>query len=68
VWALDGDDALTVAAKGAPEAIAELCGLDAQAHERMRSDADAMAREGLRVLGVARETGNEALVVTASPG
>ena len=54
VWALDGDEALTVAAKGAPEAIAELCGLDAQAHERMRSDADAMAREGLRVLGVAR--------------
>ena len=54
VWALDGDDALTVAAKGAPEAIAELCGLDPQAHARLRSDADAMAREGLRVLGVAR--------------
>ncbi len=54
VWALNGDDALTVAAKGAPEAIAELCGLDGAAHARMRADADAMAREGLRVLGVAR--------------
>ncbi len=54
VWSLNGDEALTVAAKGAPEAIAELCGLDAQAHERMRAEADAMAREGLRVLGVAR--------------
>ncbi len=54
VWSLDGDDALTVAAKGAPEAIAELCGLDPQAHARLRSEADAMAREGLRVLGVAR--------------
>ena len=54
VWSLNGDEALTVAAKGAPEAIAELCGLDATTHARMRAEADAMAREGLRVLGVAR--------------
>ncbi len=54
VWALNGDDAFTVAAKGAPEAIAELCGLEREAHAQMRRAADAMAREGLRVLGVAR--------------
>ncbi len=54
VWALDGEEALTVAAKGAPEAIAELCGLEEKDHAQMRAEADEMAREGLRVLGVAR--------------
>ena len=42
------------AAKGAPEAIAELCRLDDVGRERLRQTADEMAAEGLRVLGVAR--------------
>lgn len=42
-----------IASKGAPEAIAELCGLDADARTAMHEAVDAMAGEGLRVLGVA---------------
>jgi Ca2+-transporting ATPase len=46
--------AWTVAAKGAPEAIAELCHLDAPARSALLAEVDSMARDGLRVLGVAR--------------
>ena len=53
VWDLD-DEGLTVAAKGAPEAIASLCKLDPATHAQMRRDADEMAQRGLRVLAVAR--------------
>ncbi|WP_447932514.1 cation-translocating P-type ATPase [Sphingopyxis fribergensis] len=42
-----------VAAKGAPEAIAELCRLDETARAAVRAAANAMAAQGLRVLGVA---------------
>ncbi len=53
VW--QNDDGLIVAAKGAPEAILGLC--RAPADERaaaVKASVDAMAAEGLRVLGVAR--------------
>lgn len=43
----------TVAAKGAPEAVARLCGLDAGALSRMEAAAGAMAAKGLRVLALA---------------
>ena len=43
-----------VAAKGAPEAIAQLCGLDATQHALMRHHVEAMAARGVRVIGVAR--------------
>jgi len=43
-----------VAAKGAPEAIASLCCMGAAAHGELRKTAEDMARNGLRVLGVAR--------------
>lgn len=49
-----------IAAKGAPEAIARLCRLDAASRARLDAATDAMAREGLRVLGIAaarHETG-----------
>jgi len=42
------------AAKGAPEAIAALCRFDDAALAALRQTVDAMAAEGLRVLGVAR--------------
>ncbi|ANJ68361.1 ATPase [Halothiobacillus diazotrophicus] len=45
-----------VAAKGAPEAIADLCHLDPIAHEALRQSADAMAARGWRVLAVAKST------------
>ena len=42
-----------IAAKGAPEAIADLCHLDGTARAAMLKAVDAMAARGLRVLGVA---------------
>ncbi|MGB8622990.1 MAG: cation-translocating P-type ATPase [Paracoccaceae bacterium] len=55
VW---GDGAqFLAAAKGAPEAIAELCGLSASERAALTEQVDAMAQEGLRVLGVARADG-----------
>jgi Ca2+-transporting ATPase len=54
VWD-DGDTQLvTVAAKGAPEAIGALCQLDEAGMADLRGAADYMASQGLRVLGVAR--------------
>lgn len=54
VWkAVDGQ-AHVVAAKGAPEAIVDLCHMDAAAQARVASAVEAMAVGGLRVLGVAR--------------
>ena len=47
-------DAFMVAAKGAPEAIAELCRLDPAERETMMAAVDEMAVRGIRVLGVAR--------------
>lgn len=43
-----------VATKGAPEAVADLCRLSGPALDRLRTASDAMARQGMRVLGVAR--------------
>lgn len=54
VWTtgdLEGDH--VVATKGAPEAIAELCDLDLAARAEIDAAVDAMAAQGLRVLGVA---------------
>ena len=44
---------LVVAAKGAPEAIATLCRLNSSQSKGMIRAADAMAEQGIRVLGVA---------------
>ncbi|MDX8482427.1 cation-translocating P-type ATPase [Mesorhizobium sp. VK24D] len=49
-----GDDDCLIAAKGSPEAIIGLCGLPKDQASAIRRSADAMATEGLRVLGVAR--------------
>lgn len=47
------DGSRHVAAKGAPEAIAQLCHLDQDATTRLLQAADELARQGLRVLAVA---------------
>ncbi len=52
VWR-DGDRFL-IASKGAPEAIAGLCGADAEALAAIKTAVNEMAAEGLRVLGMAR--------------
>jgi Ca2+-transporting ATPase len=52
VWGGEGEDHV-IAAKGAPEAIADLCGMTGDERTRLGEVVDAMGREGLRVLGVA---------------
>jgi P-type Ca2+ transporter type 2C len=55
VWRTNGgNQAAVVAAKGAPEAIADLCHLGAADRKALTLSVEAMADEGLRVLGVAR--------------
>ena len=54
VWRGEGGSAHVVAAKGSPEAIVDLCHLDAGRRAEVAAAADAMAARGLRVLGVAR--------------
>ena len=54
VWQAADGKAFVVAAKGAPEAIADLCHLGAADRAALTRSVDAMAAAGLRVLGVAR--------------
>ena len=54
LWEMPGGAGLLGAAKGAPEAIAELCSLSEEDRDRLDRAVDEMAREGMRVLGVAR--------------
>jgi Ca2+-transporting ATPase len=55
VWQpASGRDEFVIAAKGAPEAIAHLCHLNAAGVVALTKSVDAMAVKGLRVLGVAR--------------
>ena len=56
VWAVPGSVAHVVAAKGAPEAVAALCRLGEDELATVRVAVDAMAADGLRVLGVAAAT------------
>ena len=54
VWQQADRRDLIAAAKGAPEAVAELCNIPEREHIRLRDAVDEMAREGMRVLGIAR--------------
>ncbi|MCE9595338.1 MAG: cation-translocating P-type ATPase [Planctomycetes bacterium] len=54
VWRSPDGERLVVAAKGAPEAIADICHLDAAALARVRASLAEMGSRGLRVLAVAR--------------
>ena len=53
VWKSDAPGRLLVAAKGAPEAIAGLCHLEATELRRLLERVEPIARDGLRVLEVA---------------
>lgn len=55
-WNMPKTASRCVAAKGAPEAIAELCRLSSEEKSEVRSGTAQMAGEGLRVLGVAKAT------------
>lgn len=54
VWKAVEGQANVVAAKGAPEAIVDLCHMDSVAQARVAAAVERMAAQGLRVLGVAR--------------
>jgi len=56
VWQSPDQQARMIAAKGAPEAIVDLCHLDAARQTAIATQVAALAGEGLRVLGVARAT------------
>jgi len=53
VWKESGKDGYLIAAKGAPEAIADLCHLSDRERSVLSEKIQLMAGEGLRVLGVA---------------
>jgi P-type Ca2+ transporter type 2C len=56
VWINNHDDHYTVAAKGAPESIIDLCHTETHLATHLMEQAQALAAGGLRVLGVARAT------------
>jgi Ca2+-transporting ATPase len=59
VWKSPGDSDYVIAAKGAPEAIADLCHFNATQTTEITRHVNTMADEGLRVLGVAKAHFNE---------
>jgi Ca2+-transporting ATPase len=54
VWRSPEGTDFIIASKGAPEAIADLCHLDLLSRQRLSEKIGIMAKEGLRVLGVAK--------------
>jgi Ca2+-transporting ATPase len=56
VWRRDGDGQALACAKGAPETIGALCRLEGARRAWLAASVDEMARQGERVLGVARAT------------
>lgn len=53
-WTVPGQEKQRVVTKGAPEAVIDLCHLDAQRRRQVEALVDEMAARGLRVLAVAR--------------
>jgi Ca2+-transporting ATPase len=56
VWQSPDGQAYVIAAKGAPEAVADLCHFNGRQRLVMDKQIDKMANHGLRVIGVARAT------------
>ena len=56
VWAAAGEGSQTVAAKGAPEAVMDLCHLEDAQRAHIARVVDELAAQGLRVLAAARGT------------
>lgn len=62
VWRPPADNDYVVAAKGAPEAIIDLCHLQGARKAELESFVERMAGDGLRVLGVARAVHRNAIL------
>ena len=60
VWRSTVGEGYVIAAKGAPEAIADLCHFDDERLELLRAAIDAIAADGMRVIGVAKASFGEA--------
>ncbi|MFH1876250.1 MAG: cation-translocating P-type ATPase [Candidatus Omnitrophota bacterium] len=54
VWESPDKTQYVIAAKGSPEAIVDLCHFNAQQHRELIDTIERMAKQGLRVLGVAK--------------
>lgn len=54
VWESPDNSHFVIAAKGAPEAIAELCHLPKEEMKKLHNDISVMSRKGLRLIGVAK--------------
>lgn len=54
VWKSGHSSSYVIAAKGAPEAIAELCHLSAKERKELMVHIDEMSKKGLRLIGVAK--------------
>lgn len=54
VWTSPDKNKYVIAAKGAPEAIADLCHFDAKQQQELMNNIRLMSEKGLRVLGVAK--------------
>jgi Ca2+-transporting ATPase len=59
IWRDPNKEQHVIAAKGAPEAILDLCHIDTKESQLLLEEAKVMAGEGLRVLGVARGKSNK---------
>jgi Ca2+-transporting ATPase len=68
IWCVAGQERLVVASKGAPEAVAQLCGLNAGERDELRARVDELARQGMRVLGVAAGHLDREDLPEATPG
>lgn len=64
VWRSPDRKEYVIAAKGAPEAVADLCHLEPSRLNQIAKSVDALASEGLRVLGVARAVFRESEMPT----
>jgi len=67
VWDNPESDRLLVAAKGAPEAIGELCRFAPAERDKMKTRVDDMAHRRMRVLAVARASADRGEERPASP-
>ncbi len=56
VWRVPGRSDLAIAMKGAPESVADLCHMSAADWATLSRHVDVLARDGLRVLAIARGT------------
>ncbi len=56
VWQSPDGREFIIAAKGAPEAIADLCHFSEQEQKKLAEQIDVMASKGLRILGVAKSS------------